>query len=355
MSAKSRAVLLRLWQDRSNDKHLRGQAFALWAETTSSGDLEVLRSANDPDLANQCLWERLRRSDEEAVPALLDKLKSDENWNWWRVAHDVWSGELTAALDESLARRATYAPAVWGRSIDSDLFTSELVKSLPEIEAARLLQKHWSHLRFSDPFVQAALYVGTPPLLALVRVAVSECPDPRDLFKHITLRYRSRMVGSSYLMRRAQVEALEPYLDYLKPMALRDLWEICNEHGWFDTRRRLLDGRQNPPFLTAGREKEQISAALERFLSHDPLQNLDRFLDRYLDAGIAWAKLLAWMVAWLEQKRSVDALKLVATAITLRGSRKDLDVLNICNNMPEVEAKHLVANTRFVVLRSRLS
>jgi hypothetical protein len=149
------------------------------------------------------------------------------------------------------------------------------------------------------------------------------------------------------------VEALGPYLDFLEPLHVRDLWEACNNHKWFEIRRRLLDERLDPPFLTPGREVEQISVELDKLLSEDHIHFLDHWLNNFLDAGVAWGDLLAWLSAWLDQRRSPKALNLVATAIMLRGTRKDLGVLDACNVLPVKEAKQLVADTRFIVRRSR--
>lgn len=98
---------------------------------------------------------------------------------------------------------------------------------------------------------------------------------------------------------------------------------------------------------------EQLSVELDKLLSEDHIHFLGHWLNNFLDAGVAWGDLFAWLSAWLDQKRSLEALNLVATAIMLRGTKKDLDVLDACNVLPEKEAKQLVADTRFVVRRSR--
>jgi hypothetical protein len=354
MSAISRSMLRGLWQAPSNDRYLRERAFALWAATTASDDLDFLRAvASSDDLADKCLEERISRGDTQAIPALLDKFRSDQNWTWWFSARHLWSDELTAALDSFLTRRATEPSSKdWGDSWEAGI-ASELVVRLPQGEAELLLQKHWAHLRFFRPFVQAALYVCTPALLEAVRIAVSECPEPAVLFKYITQHYGCNVRGHPGLLRETQVEALGPYLDFLAPLHVRDLWEACNNHKWFEIRRRLLDERLDPPFLPPGRELEQISVELDKLLSEDHLHFLDHWLDNFLDAGVAWGDLLDWLSAWLDQRRSLKALNLVATAIMLRGTRKDLDVFDACNVLPEKEAKHLVADTRFIVRRSR--
>lgn len=354
MSEASRAMLCRLWQDRSNDEHLRGQAFALWAATTSSDDIAILSAAEGPDdLADQFLWERLNRGDEAAIPALREKLRSDENWTWWHAGSHVWSEDLTRALDESFVSRAAKGPTVWGSAMRPDYITSELVMRLPDAEAEQLLHKHWAHLRFSGLFLQAALYVGTPPLVVAVQTTVSECPTPAVLFTHIAQHYGLRVFGHPGLTREAQVLALAPYLDFLGQMDIGDFWDACNKHRWFATRRRLLDHRLDPPFLPPGREQEQLAEKLDELIAKEHSFLLRHWLDHFLDGGVAWTDLLGWMAAWLNERRSLKALSIVAQAIMLSGKRSDLEILDVCNSMPEEAAPKLGVDTRFAVRRSQ--
>jgi hypothetical protein len=178
--------------------------------------------------------------------------------------------------------------------------------------------------------------------------------NPSALFKYITMRYGCNVRGHPGLVRESQVEALSPYLNLLEPLDIRSLWDACNDRKWFAVRHRLLDERLESPFLPSGRELEQMTVELDKVLSQDEIHFLDHQLDRYLDAGVAWSDLLDWMSAWLDQRRSLKALDLVAMAIRLRGTRKDLHVLDGCKVLPEMEAKQMVANAKFIVKRSRL-
>ena len=354
MSAPSRSLLQGLWQDASRDRYLRNQAFSLWAATRAPDDITLLRTVDGvDDLADAILWERLQRNDRDALPALLAKLRSDENWNWWNCARHLWSDELTGVLDEFLARRAAKTACTWGEAIDPDYIASELVMCLPDREAEQLLQRHWGSLRFSGPFAQAALYVGTPLLLKAVETTVCECPSPAVLFRHITLHYGERVHDRPGLIRDKQVLDLERYLDFLEQFDIRQLWDACNRHGWFDIRRRLLDHRLDSPFLPPGREEENIAASLDELIAKEHSFLLRHWLDHLLDSGVAWNDLLGWMAAWLNQRRSLKALNIVATAIMLHGKRSDLEVLDVCNSMPEEAAKKLVVDVRFAVRRSR--
>ena len=57
------------------------------------------------------------------------------------------------------------------------------------------------------------------------------------------------------------------------------------------------------------------------------------------------------MTAWLDERRSFEALQVVAAAVEHRGTREDLGALRTYVGMPEVAAKHLIADTQFAVQR----
>ena len=62
--------------DDENDKFLRTGAFLLWAATRQDDDLKVLRTASVPQqLAERVLAQRLARGDQQAIPAMIEKLK----------------------------------------------------------------------------------------------------------------------------------------------------------------------------------------------------------------------------------------------------------------------------------------
>jgi len=141
MSRESRERLLAFWQNQSTEKHLREQSFRLWAASVMEGDLEILRSVDLSDLlADNSLWERLKRKDRTAIGELLLKLQGDRRANWWRLAHYVWSDKLYLALDQELERRRTSVGAGWEVSYNTDYAVFEIIMALPLREAEPLLE-----------------------------------------------------------------------------------------------------------------------------------------------------------------------------------------------------------------------
>ena len=133
MSDESRELLLRLWRNDENDKFLRIEAFSLWAATKQEDDLNVLRTTLVPEyLADHILQQRLVRGDHQAIPAMIEKLRTNDNYYWWHQGRYLWSPELTDELDKFLSNR--------GECVAGSI-TSELIMRLPTKEAERLLLK----------------------------------------------------------------------------------------------------------------------------------------------------------------------------------------------------------------------
>jgi hypothetical protein len=352
MSKASRDLLLSLWRDEANDKHLRDQAFSIWAATQDSDDIEVLCALKPSDeLADKILWERLTRGDQRAIPAMIEKLATDDHGYWWQCGRYLWSQELTEALDDFLGRRGAWTEWTWDKFFNSDWITSEMVMQLPANEAESLLLKHWTHLRFSSRFVQTALYVSTPRLVEAAQAAINECPEPKKLMEHLSHRFRIRTKSRLGLVREAQVLVLAPYLHLLSPMDLRVLWDACNDHGWFTIRRELLDGRLQPPFPKERWDRDHAALELDKMTAEDRLVWIGHWIDDFLKTGVWWTEILATMTAWLDQRRSLEALQVVAAAVKHRGTREDLRALKVYKGMQRTAARELIANTRFAVCR----
>jgi len=352
MSKASRELLLQLWRDEKNDKHLRTQALSLWGATQQSGDIEVLSTVKPSDeLAESVLRQRLTRGDSSAAAALIERVAADEQGYWWQWGRYVWSPELTAALDEFLDKRGDRATHVWGESFGSDWATSEMIMRLPVDKAEKVLMKHWGHLGFGSNFVQAALYVCTPRLLEAAQGAINACPNPGSLMEHLSQHFGYRTKGHPGINRETQVRALAPYLHLLSAMDLGALWEACNDHGWFAARRELLDDRLQQPFLKYRWDRDLAESEFDKMIDDKHLAWIGHWIDRFVRTDVAWSEILATLAAWLGKRRSLEALVFVAAAVEHRGTRADLDVLRVFDGMPESSAREVIEDSRFAVQR----
>jgi len=357
MSRESRDRLLALWQNLETDKHIRRQAFRFWASTRTAEDLGILRSVDASDtLVDSVLWQRLERGDREAIPALLLKLKSSarDREYWWQFADYVWSDELVQALEEELAFRSTSVDRTWDASFSTDEQVYRLIMNLPASQAETLLVKHWNHLHFCDEFVQTALYVGTPRLVRDVEQVIETCPDPKAMFEHIHMRYGIRWKGRKGVTRPTQLEVLVPYLTYLPEFTIYIFWELCNDRGWFDLRRRLFDDRVERGNSRLYLDEDRIKASLDEMLADPRKRWVDHWIEHYLKTGASPEQVIATVQKWLTGQSSLAALELAATVVIQVGQRKDVHILELPIE-PKSAVDALIADVAFAVRRRRLN
>jgi hypothetical protein len=354
MSTASRQVLLDLWQETGNDKYLRQQAFALWSATDLPDDLRVLQAVNDADgLADRILAERLHRSDDGAIPFLIQKLRGSTHLDyWWQFGRYVWSPELMSELDQLLLARGP-AYQKWFQSANTDHIASELIMRLPPREAEQLLVKHWDHLRFCPQFVQTAIYVATERTRALARSAVRQCPSPEKLFERVCTHMGVRIADRPGITTEARVRSLAEFLDLLSEPDFRRLWDECNRKGWYQVRRELLD--LHPKAIKSGRlwSSARATEELDAMVGTNRAHWIDRWIDDVREAGVAWDEIRDLLWGWLAERRSLGALFLVLAAIERRGTRSDLERLTVPAEIAQA-AEPVVADARFLVWRTRL-
>lgn len=351
MSPASRKVLLDSWRNPGADREARRAAFDLWGATQESDDLIHLQGAEgDVDLVDRVLRQRLVRGDTAAIPQLIDRIRSKPNGHhWWYYARYISASELGLALDEALEYRGLRAPHAWGNPLLEDEHTSEALVRLPPAEATLILKKHWKHLRFSPGFIVAALYLSTPELRHAAASAIAECPDPGEIFKFVSHRYGIRYVGHPGVTREVQILALEPYLDLIGPQDLLSLADACNMGGWFETRRRILDPRFRDQRY-AWKATDAV-ATFDELASDGIVNSIEHYIGWALKTGVTWREYLGALELWFGERKSLMAMRLVAQALVVRGSRADLSALRVYDGIDPVAADAISVNTSFAVCR----
>ena len=329
MSAASRDRLQDLWSRDASGKHLRRQALRFWCATVAGGDLPILRTIDtSSEIGNLALFERLRRGDRMAIPALVAKLDGERPGYWWQAGRYLWTDELTDCLDRALARRADELSVAEGdRTHDLDWILVERLTELPPRTAERLIGEHWAGLRQSAHYVKAALHVASPGLLERVAEVIAGSADARSLFKHLSSSFGLGFVGRRGVTRLAQRDGLLPYLEYLSKIDIGGLWRACNKNGWFEWRRAHLDSRAK---ATGMRFVDDDAALMEldRDLDREgPLFLLDYWGKTFLETGVSNEHMLEVVAHWVSDRRQDKALLIAADLVTLFGKRHHVALL----------------------------
>ena len=354
MSIESRQQLLGIWQCRTNDRHLRRQAFALWEATRLPDDIAVLRdSPPDDELADSVLHARIDRQDRTAIPRVLERQDADSHGRWLWSARHLWSPEMTGALGALLSRRAINSVRRWGETIESDRSSCDLLIRLPEAQAEKLMMKHWEHLRYGPCFVQAALYVSTPSLLKEVHRAVVECSTESEveLLEGLGVTWGLGFHDHPGLVRKEQVVALKPYFERLPGVDIASLWHACNDLEWFDLRRELVDMHMQPPYSIGILDKAQAMSSLDKMMDERQPLFLDTWVRDLLRSGVLWSDVLTFMIDWVRCKDSLRALEIVAAVVRAFGLRSDLVAIESFKSMAPPRSREILEDTEFAVRR----
>ena len=349
MSAASRERLLELWSCNASGKHLQRHAFRFWCATEVEEDVSILRTIElSSEIGNIALFERLRRGDRMAIPALMTRLEGERSEYWWQAGRYLWTDELTSCLDRALARRAGELTGVERKQTqDPDWILAERLTELPTKIAECLITENWAGLRLSPYYVKAALHVATPELLERVARVVAETQDPKSLFEHLSSSFGVRVVRRSGLTRLAQLDGLLPYLEYLSETDISMLWHTCNECGWVDWRRDHLDSRAKAAGV---RFLDDIAALMEldRDLNRDgPQFPSYRWGEEFLGTGVSIEHMMAAVGDWVSDRGEKRALLMAAELVTRFGKRHHISLLHRHKSADGQFGREVIQNTDF--------
>ena len=355
MSEASRDRLAELWACDALGKHLRRWAFRFWSATVGGEDIPVLKTIDSrSELGNLALFERLRRGDRMAIPALVEKLEGESSSYWWQAGRYLWTGELTDCLERALAQRADELKDAKGDETgDLDWILVERLTELSPRTAERLISEHWARLRHSAPYVSAALHVASPGLLESVAKAVAASGEPASLFKHLSLCWGHRFEGRSGVTRRAQIDGLLPYLEYLSEADITMLWDACNKNSWFDWRRQHLDSRATAMGMRFVDDASAIRE-LDRDLEQEgPLFPMDHWGEMFLETGVSIDRMMEVVAHWVSNRDQERALSIAADLVMRFGNRRHAALLRRHKLAQSQFGEEVIQNADFEVrLRS---
>ena len=345
MSARSREVLLKMFVDDGEDEETRLTAFDFWAATRGLHDMKDLAGVKlDGTIGDRVLRARLERGDRAAVPALIEKLETQEGEYWWWHARHCPTKELTAVIRSALDERGKRVARHWNESYFLDAVLCEVFVRMAVSEAEEILLDHWRHLRYAARFVHAALFIATPRLQDVAGIAIAECPEPATLMSHIGIHFGILRSDHPGLSHEEQIRALAPHCDFISASDLRRFWHECHARGWYALRRELLDARVDEAW-TPSRASDEL----------DEILNEGRWVDIWVKskrkADVRWEEIVSTLIGWLDRHPTEDALELVAGVIAQEGTRADLARLRTLAEGHSESARQVLADTSFAVRR----
>jgi hypothetical protein len=359
MSSSSRQRLEAIWRSDIEGTYTRKAAFDLWGASSTFRELAELQNIEEGTvLSENAIKLRLKHGDKSAIPLLLQKLeKAQFRSYWWQFCRHIWNEDLTQALDKELERRSNVVIKNWGdNDFETDWIARDLICRLKSSTAEKLLEKHWKHLHFNSCFVQAALFHATPKTIELACNSLQESPNPKELLTHIGSRLGLQVEDSPRITSIKTLIALLPYIDLVDEMGIYDLWNLCNQQGWYDWRRDHLDQRLSQTWRKrCGIDESLLFEELDEYASDSkPITWIDVWISQFAERGESHNRLIEVIQAWLKEQHSIKALKVVAKILAYSGNRADLTLLENANIQPTSEADEIRKDTKFAVSRRTL-
>ena len=273
---------------------------------------------------SKAVWARCRRGDRTAVSLLIKKIEEDPRY-WWQAGRYLWTEELTEALGKSIGKIARANTSE--REGLGDWIVPELVLKLDEITGESLLLPVWAEIRHIPAFLQVALYLATPKLLELAKLAVAEAVEPGALFNHLSFTMGLRTTGRAGITRLLQLQVLQPYFQLLSDLDLVSLRDVCIKRGWLDYSREYLEPilRSRDSDLARGVLGHTAIdlADLESDLKESRWWRCHHWFEQQMNKGARRDELIDALFVWLGERKSPPTLKIVGRVLSEEGTRHE--------------------------------
>lgn len=373
LSQKSLEKLQSIWENSENNNCLKYNAFFLWLLCATTKHLKNLqRVSHDSTLFKQAIYKRLELGDFSAVQKLVYVLScepvadSSIYWYWFAKLHHVWCPELMDVIDQYINAVKYDFPQDFAevsiyqlseKQLNTHDYIADLLLRIPKKDAETLLIKYWNYFKYTFLYVDAALMIGTPKCLAIIRDSIVNRPPSVGVLSHIG----SYSIHAEFSDRinRSYLNRLLTYLKYLEKDELEIIAIICQRLSIPDWGRKHLI-------------KYMTLQSQERFYPSDEtlIQNLDNLSQKNnLELRVSYwlgdlhgkqipkRQILDVIDKLLDFTMTLERFKAVALCIGTIGTRSDnslaiLDKFEIDNLSDEIS--NIKASTQFDVYRRTL-
>lgn len=193
--------------------------------------------------------------------------------------------------------------------------------------------------------------------MELANEAIAKAPEPKKMFEHFGFTTGLRISGRAGLTHEAQLQALQPYLEFLSDHDIFDLWEACNKREFKRFRRTHLDPllgapgstmtsrlRVRPPF-----DMSHLDKALEG--KHSPAHF---WLEYAQGDGGERNELFAALLGWAQERASLAALDIAGNIYSNEATRSEFQAFQqITAQFPQAE--NVEKRVRFDVFHRSLT
>jgi len=344
-----------LWSSLRTDEPTKYQAFRIWANNAQYEQIDILKEVPpESSLYRMAIRRRAQLGDMSVAQQLASYLSTDIHM--FDVAHNVWCGEILAVTEQYIESIKDKNPGAPYYSDDVICYLSELLTFIPAKDSEALLEKYWGHLRCIPKFIQVALYIGTEKSLKLADSSIRDCPGDIPVFKMLEWTFGFLETGRKEFLTRQHLERLAPYIDKLDDLILWHLAELCQRLGIPEWKREEISSRLPNEFRTRLyptdedllRELDEFSSDLKYLSFH-----FDHWTQEFDSRHDPRAQII--VERWFDQNRTLKGLQVVAAFLEVKGTRKDLALLDKYEIVgPGDEISRIKDEARFSIYRRSL-
>ena len=333
LSQPSMDRLRKLWISSENEEQVKYQAFRIWISSAQYEQTNILKEiSSESPLYRMAIRKRAKLGDKSVVQELASLLTTDVHL--FDVAHNIWCKELMGVADQHLRSLNNINSEKANRgheNVPSELV--HLLTMIPVSDAELLLEKNWENLRYIPKFIQVALYVGTEKCLKLADSSIQGWPDGTYVFKHLNWTFGFHITGRQERLTIQHLDRLVPYLDRFEEDELWGLADVCQSLGIPEWKKEYISSKLTEMWRKRFYPSdEDLFRELDEFIAgpHQDSQHLiwmlTHWVEKFDKRHDSRAKLI--MEKWLESNPTVRGLSVIAAFLKVRGTRKDLAILD---------------------------
>ncbi len=361
LSQPSLSTLHELWESDANEAAVRQVAFQLWLKNVNRENIDILPiiQAITPlsPLYIRALQERALLSDRTCVSALLGQLETHPEL--YPVVPLIWDESFKHAVSKRLRSFLENIPIDFsGGVLDEHYMLAAILTEIPIADAEELLYEHWNHLRYSRLFLQAAVFVGTPKILALVDDIICDYPADVDPFKYLDFTYGFTIYSQGKHLTLHHLTHLEPYAERLRRDEQLTCAEYCYRQGgeFINWCTKHLSQEVNDVYRSRYYPTDDdILRQLDINSGH--LRNHTLYLLEQFSKKKDHTQFIDILRRWLQNKPTCQKVEAFAACIELIGTRADVSILDVPleNEWEKHHIKLVLENAMFGVCRRTLS
>ena len=367
LSDESRQAVLKLWEQ-NDEKCLKDSLLWTWVQMTDSLD-ELRDLPAEATVHERVVWRRAELGDHLVSESVLEFLSKTNCW--FHVVPPIWSEIFTAQLDIALGTLGENSPNDFSGGFSNDhCMFSDVLRDIPQEDAAPLLSKHWNNLKYSSLFVQVALYIGDDTLLALAEQVIKDMPDGWEPFRHLSHTFGFGTIGLQDRLTDRKIDALLPYVKLISDMDLMDVAEWLSDRGRHDDYSKHLSGeiaKRVSAQQAEGDESYIVRISRIKFPSDVDLANQLSEIEEddnrlwcwchyFVERGDSPVRMRKVVQKWFDEKPSATRLNIVSSVVLQIGQRDDVNWLIECQaKYGDDTTERLVNEATFIVRRRTLS